>query len=136
MTLSSSMLIKETWRKVNQKGSTKSTKGRKCSCTFQRRWRMARKSKIRRRMEKNMEDDQMWPLSIKIRIEYYLLVWFVQVTTMWMQSMQRWYKNSHNSHLGSERQSRYNVMIIPIVIGCFGKSMKTRRKEKGYWTEW
>ena len=50
-----------------------------------------------------------------------------------MQSMKRGYKNINNLHSRSERETgaRYNVMIIPIVIGCFGGGMRRVTKQIG-----
>ena len=56
------MWIKEAWKgevklkmEVNQPGSRRSTEGNKCQCRTQRRWSMARKTTIEKRMERNME---------------------------------------------------------------------------------
>ena len=50
-----------------------------------------------------------------------------------MQSMKRSYKNINNLHSRSERETGagYNVMIIPIVIGCLKGGMRRVTKQIG-----
>ena len=71
-------------------------------------------------VKQQQQDDQMRPSSMKTRIEYSLLTWLGQAKTMWTQIMQRRYKNTQQL---TDRQPGYNVMIIPIVIGCLGGDM-------------
>ena len=64
MTFSSSMWIKEEWKRefslegqsIKKGAEEGSTKGNKSQCKIQRRWSMARKSTIKKRKESNTEN--------------------------------------------------------------------------------
>ena len=71
----------------------------------------------------------MRPSSIKTKIKYSLLIWFVQnVDAKHAEKLQKYQQLAFEIR---ERRSGYNVMIIPNVIDCSGGGMRQVTNQMG-----